>query len=102
MGQEAKSTGNYRDKNRPIIKREQGMLQQAKWQHNRKPMPAGCTSPQQRKNKEPTTSERAAEAELKLGAARTKSKLADKRGTDKSRPRAEQGRGRQCRISGVA
>jgi hypothetical protein len=51
---------------------------------------AGCSRLQQRTTKEPTTSQRAAEAELKLGAERTKNKLTNKRGTAESRPRAQQ------------
>jgi hypothetical protein len=54
-------------------------------------MSAGCTRLQQRKNNEPASIQPAAEAELTLGAERTKNKLADTWGTDKSRPYAQQG-----------
>jgi hypothetical protein len=45
-------------------------------------MSAGCTTLQQRNNNEPATIQPAAEAELTLGAERTKNKLADTCGTD--------------------
>jgi hypothetical protein len=84
MGQEPKSTGNWRVDNIPIVKRV------ASANDSESQMSAGCTRLQQHKKKEPATSQRAAEAELTLGAERTKNKLPDNWGTDKSQPRAQQ------------
>jgi hypothetical protein len=87
-------------KNKPHSK--SSAIFETTWHQTGSKVSAGCTSQHQRKNKGPTISRRAAEAELKQGAERTENKRADKRGTDKPRPRAQQDKCHQCRISGVA
>jgi hypothetical protein len=86
MGQGAKSAGYWRVNNSPTIKR---VAERQRTEQKKNQISAGCARLQQRKNIEFTTSRPAAEAELKPGAERTKNKLADKWGTDKSRPYAQ-------------